>query len=57
MLIVSFMSPDIGLVANFRHFEGVPVQMNRVLVAAVIVDGKPVPLTLLHGEKGIGVRP
>jgi hypothetical protein len=50
MLIVSFISPGRGLVANLGNLETVSVQVNGVLVATVIVHDEAITFPLLHRE-------
>jgi hypothetical protein len=45
------------LVADLGDFEAVPVQVNWVFVAAVVVQDQTITLTPLHGEQRVRIGP
>ena len=49
--------PRCRLVADLSHLEGVPVQVDRVRVAALVGYYEPIPLAPLDREQRICVRP
>ena len=52
-----FHQPGCRLVADLSHLESVPVQVDRVRVAAVVVHYEAIPLAALDREQRICVRP